>query len=423
MNERVAILTALITAFIASVLPIIAEDTKPPSDAIPAAESTQTQKQMEHWGSVNPEDLPPLFSSTGVGGWLKQHRIRYYGWVDAGGQYVSTGSGEMELGFPTLNRFSDEPILDAAWIIIERPLPTHSEGWAWGFRGDFYAGQDAALLRPMNNFGSQSQRMGTDFRQAFISLHAPIITKGGLDLQLGRQNVPIGYETLMGPYRPFYTSTYYWIFHQVGSTAAFGTLHVNRQLDVVAGADLNYNTVFKLRGRAPSYLAKAIYKPSASSKTTIIADVYTGPMPVPTLTGHIGRWQTLSEVEVRRNWSRRVSQVVQGSYEWDFDDPAEKNKTSVAQGAFSIVTVHLTQKTLDLNMRGEWMHDINGIRTHFPGTFGESTAGLNVMPVPWINIRPEVRGDFSSTSVLGPLSAPVHKKNQLTVGGDIIFKF
>ena len=64
-----------------------------------------------------------------------------------------------------------------------------------------------------------------------------------------------------------------------------------------------------------------------------------------------------------------------------------------------------------------------GPADNFPGTFGESTVGLNVMPVPWINIRPEVRGDFASSPVLGPLSDHVHKKNQLTMGGDIIFKF
>ena len=423
MKKKAAIRISLLMLCLALGMPLVAEETNPSSDAAPAVGSTAAQRPVEHWGSVNPENLPPMFSLNDFSGWLEQHRIRYYGWVDGGGYYASTGQGEMQLGFPTLNRFSDEPIIDGAWAIVERPLPAHSEGWAWGFRGDFYAGQDAALLRPYNSFGPQSARFGTDFRQAYISLHMPVITAGGLDLQLGRQNVPIGYETLMGPYRPLYSSTYYWIFHQVGSTAAFGTLHVNRQLDVLAGADLNYNTVFKLRGRAPSYLGKAIYSPSWSRKTTIIGDVYTGPQPVPTLTGHLGTWQTLSELEVRRNWSRRVSQVVQGNYEWDFNDPAEHKKTSVAQGAFSIVTVHLTRQTLDMNMRGEWMHDLHGIRTHFPGTFGETTVGLNVMPVPWINIRPEVRGDFASSPVLGPLAERVRNKNQLTAGGDVIFKF
>jgi|HubBroStandDraft_1064217.scaffolds.fasta_scaffold303375_2 hypothetical protein len=36
------------------------------------------------------------------------------------------------------------------------------------------------------------------------------------------------------------------------------------------------------------------------------------------------------------------------------------------QGAFSMVTVHLTRQTLDLNLRGEWMHDV-GHPDAFPG--------------------------------------------------------
>jgi Putative beta-barrel porin-2, OmpL-like. bbp2 len=400
-----------------------AEDSTPPSDPVLKYAPTGEPEQTQHWGAVNPENLPQLFSSTNVGSWMKQHRVRYYGWVDGGGQYVSTGSGELPVGFSAPNRFADGLIVDAGWIIVERPLAKHSEGWDWGFRGDFYAGQDAALLRPMNSFGPQGPRLGTDFRQAFLSLHIPIITKGGLDLQLGRQNVPIGYETLMAPYRPLYTQTYYWIFHQVAATGIFGTLHAAGKLDLVAGADLNYNTVFKLRGRAPSYLAKAIYSLSASHKTTVIGDVYTGPQPVPTLAGHSGSWQTLSEFEVRHDWSPRVFQIVQGSYEWDCDDPATKGKTSTAQGAFSMVTVHLSRQTLDLNLRGEWMHDVNGIRTHFPGIFGESTVGLNVMPKLWMTFRPEIRGDFASAPFLGPVDATIHRKSQLTAGGDLIFKF
>lgn len=92
----------LIVIYIALGIPVMAEDTKPPSDAVPAVVSTQTQKQMEHWGSVNPENLPSMFSLTDFRGWLEQHRVRHYGWIDAGGQHASTGSGELELGFPTV---------------------------------------------------------------------------------------------------------------------------------------------------------------------------------------------------------------------------------------------------------------------------------------------------------------------------------
>jgi hypothetical protein len=51
-----------------------------------------------------------------------------------------------------------------------------------------------------------------------------------------------------------------------------------------------------------------------------------------------------------------------------------------------------------------------GIRTHFLGSFGESTVGLNVMPRPWINFRPEIRGDFAPAPVLGPIDATIPRE-------------
>jgi hypothetical protein len=92
------------------------------------------------------------------------------------------------------NRFGDQFDFNAAWLIIER-RPTQ-ESWNWGFRCDFFAGSDAALLRPLNSFGPQGTRLGTDFRQLYLSVHMPVLSKDGVDLQVGRQNVPIGYESV-----------------------------------------------------------------------------------------------------------------------------------------------------------------------------------------------------------------------------------
>ena len=150
-------------------------------------------------GSIPPEDLPPLFPE--FTDWLKRERIRVYGWIEAGYTHSSVGDGLLA-NAPTPNRFGNEAILNGVWLIVERQLA--KEGWSWGFRSDFYAGSDAALLHPQNGFGPQDLRWGTDFRQLYLSLHMPVLSEGGVDLQLGRQNVPIGYETLMAPYRPMY---------------------------------------------------------------------------------------------------------------------------------------------------------------------------------------------------------------------------
>jgi hypothetical protein len=76
-----------------------------------------------------------------------------------------------------------------------------------------------------------------------------------------------------------------------------------------------------------------------------------------------------------------------------------------------------------LNGRGEWFWDKDGARTGRAMTYGEIAAGLNVMPDPWINFRPEVRGDFASGPSFGSVRSANRERSQLTVAFDIMLKF
>jgi len=383
------------------------------------APSTSAQKAPEQFGSVNPENLTPLFRETATTHWLAEHRVRAYGWLDGGYSYSSSGDGLLNVA-PEPTRFGNEFLLNGAWMIVERPADT--KNWSWGFRSDFYGGSDAALLRPMNNFGPLDKHMGTDFRQLFISAHMPVLSAKGVDLQLGRQNMPLGYETLMAPYRPLYSQTYFWINFQVTATAAVATWHASDSLDLLGGTLIGYNTAFEMRGRAPDYIARATYRPGNSTRTTLLGSVFVGPKPAPIAAGHTDSWQTIAEVEARRTWTPRFSQVMQASSSWASKDQAIQGGTSVTHGASSIATFHL-DKQLDLNARGEWFYDAHGVHTGVAGQFGETTLGLSVMPTRWITFRPEVRGDFSGQPSFGPVGAANHSRNQLSAAFDLIFKF
>jgi hypothetical protein len=321
---------------------------------------------------------------------------------------------------PEPTRFGNEFLLNGAWMIVERPPDTKT--WSWGFRSDFYGGSDAALLRPLNNFGPQGKHMGTDFRQLFISAHLPVLTAKGVDLQLGRQNMPLGYETLMAPYRPLYSQTYFWINFQVVATAAVATLHPTNSIDLLGGALIGYNTVFEMRGRAPDYITRITYRPGNSTRTTFLGSVFAGPKPAPIAAGHTDSWQTIAEAEARRAWTPRFSQVFQANSSWASKDQKNQGGTSATHGASSIATYHL-DKQLDVNLRGEWFYDVHGVHTGVAGQFGETTLGLGVMPARWITFRPEVRGDFSGQPSFGPVSAAVHSRNQLSAAFDVIFKY
>jgi hypothetical protein len=97
-------------------------------------------------------------------------------------------------------------MLNAAWLAVQRPT---TEAPSWGFRADFYAGSDAALLRSLNHFGPNGTRWGTEVRQAYVIVHTPIIFPRGIDWTIGRINFPTGVETVLAPYQQLYSRSYF----------------------------------------------------------------------------------------------------------------------------------------------------------------------------------------------------------------------
>ena len=370
---------------------------------------------------MTPETLVPLLPDDAATRALHAAHLRLYGWVDGGFTYSSAGNGELPEA-PTPNRFGKEFSLNGAWLIFERTIPIGRESkCSWGFRTDFYAGSDAALLRPLNSFGPTSSHLGTDFRQAYLTLHTPGLNRRGIDFTLGRQNVPIGFETLMAPYRPMYSEGYFWIKYEVGSTAALAAIHPTGKLDAIGGVVLGYNTDFELRGRAPAYVARVLYRPKTDQGTQLIATVFTGPQPAPTTAGHLGLWQTVSELQARQVWSPRIHQVFQVHYVVDVRDAATQ-RASPTQGAFVLTMIKLKSR-LFLNTREEWFSDPRGVRNEEPGTYSEAALGVNAELRNWLNFRPEIRGDFAAQPSFQASLGGTPRRNQLTVAFDLVVKF
>ena len=368
--------------------------------------------------SVSPENLAPLLSNLlPTIGWANEHHIRAFGWLDGGVSAINGASGLITEA-PTPNRFSNQVMLDAAWLAVERPT---GEGFSWGFRMDFFTGSDTALLRSLNHFGPIGPRWGTDFRQAYFSFHTPLLFRKGIDWTAGRINFPTGVETVMAPYQQIYSRGYFWIHGATSGTALFATAHVNSQLDVVAGSTMGYGTSFILRGRAPDYLVRVLYHPARRLKQQLVATVYMGPKPLSTVAGHAGTWQALVELQAREVWTERFSQIYQVSYIADVGDPANRGRASATQGALVLSTYRLDRNTA-LNLRLEWFSDPSGARTAVPGTYSEATVGVTFYPKRWWELRPEIRGDFSGQDSFGPADSRVRHRDQLSVGVEVLLK-
>ncbi len=366
---------------------------------------------------VYPEDQTPLLAGSALANWGRKYRIRSFGWLDSGFTSVSNFTG-LVAEAPTPNRFSDQFMLDAAWIALERST---TKNLSWGFRADFYLGSDAALLRSQNHFGFDSARWGTEFRQAYFMLHTPILFRGGIDWTAGKINLPTGVETTLSPYNQLYSRAYFWIHDASSGTGLLATAHANPQLDIVTGTTMGYNTSFILRGRAPSYIGKIIYHPATERKQQFIATLYTGPKPLAAAANHVGAWQTLVELQAREVWTTRFNQTFDISYFADPRDPANRRGNSGSQDAFVLSSYELN-RTVALHWRAEWFADPHGARAAVPGSYGEATAGIALHPKPWFELRPEIRGDFSGQRSFGAADSTIRHRNQLSVGLELLLK-
>lgn len=354
--------------------------------------------------------------------WMREERLRVFGWVNGGFTWSETDAGLLRVA-PRPNRFADEWLLNQLALVVERGLDPRE--WSWGFRTEFYCGADAALLRPLNGFGpDDNPRFGTDLRQLFVAAHLPVLTEGGIDLKGGRIYVPIGYESTMAPYRPMYSAAYLWLYSQTGAaTGGTATWHITPRLDVIAGVTLGYNTFFEQRGDSPSFIGRSVYWLTPEKDSKAVFTLYSGAAPIAAAKGHYPRWQTVTEYQWVRDWSRRLTTACEFNLGWDDHDRPQDGGGGAWYGGYLLAITHLHPR-LDLNLRGEGFVDADGSRTGNAATYGEFTLGFNFMPRTWLNFRPEIRWDVADHEVFGASQlARAGHDEQLTLAVDCLVKF
>jgi hypothetical protein len=366
-------------------------------------------------GPTLPEDLKLFMEHTWLGQTFDEHGVRVYGWLDAGYTYATTGPGPLTVETRE-NRFGNEALLNQMALVVEKPLdPTR---WSFGYNVTFWAGADAALLRPRGGFDTDNPRFGADFRQLYVSAHLPVLSEGGVDVKLGRQSTILGYESALAPYRPFYSNSYEWFYStDFAWTGILANWHVTRQLDLLSGITTGANTFFTLRGSGPCYIGQVNYWPHEGGKTLLSASILVGDQAIFAAPGLAGSMDTVVELRVQHDWGRHLTQIVQCDMGWDQNVP----NVGVGSwyGLYNIFVVHMNER-LDLNLRGEWFDDVQGTRTGFATHYEEATVGVDYHPYRWVRLRPEVRGDFANDlKVFGK----GRDQAQLTAAFECLFQF
>ncbi|QDV32609.1 outer membrane beta-barrel protein [Tautonia plasticadhaerens] len=354
------------------------------------------------------------------GGLLDSLGVDVFGWVEGGYTGASTRPGLLSVQ-PRLNRFGDEFLLNELALVFDRPL--RQDRFDVGFFVRYFAGANAATGQPLGGIGGDNPdpRFSHDFRDLYLSFHLPILTERGLNFKIGRMNTIIGYNGFLAPYRPLYSSDYQFFYAQDGAFTGFlADMRLTDRLDVWSGMTLGANTFFTRRGDdSYCYIGQVNYWLTDERRTRLTGSVYAGPDAIFAAPGLNGDFVTMVELRLQQNWTPRLTQIVQNNMGWDADTPLG---TGTFYGLYSILIYHAAP-TLDTIFRAEWFSDPEGTRTGFDTDYAEVTLGANWHPNRYLEIRPEIRGDFAGEPAFGGGGSPGGNFSQLTGGISFLVKY
>jgi hypothetical protein len=342
-------------------------------------------------------------------------RLTISGWVESG----FTGNVDAPKDNQNFSRLfddrSNEFVMNQAVITAERALDP-KVGFDWGFKLQLLFGTDA---RYIHSLGLLDHAMGgrlyqPDIPEAFLSLHLPIFTEGGVDLKLGKFVTLEGAETIDPRTNPFYSHSYIFNFGiPFNHTGALFTLYATKWLNLVAGVTRGVNTSIDDNNDAPAFHG-GIGLHLNDEKLVVSAATHIGPE-----TPHNDSdLRYLNTITTTWKINDKLTSITDLNY--TYDEAANAKAYGVAQYLSYTINDKIAVK-----VRGELWRDDKGFyaaqfadpqdplrglagesiidpRTVGGGrtTYGALTLGLDLkLPVPkpltGLTIRPEVRVDHS----------------------------
>ena len=370
-------------------------------------------------------------------------RFKISGWIDSGVTF-NPDSPQSNQNFGRLfDDRANEPLLNQIVINFERALVSQPGEFDWGFKLQFMYGSDARFIHSLGLFDRTAHEiLQPDLVEAYLNLHFPVITEGGLDLKLGKFVTLEGAEVIDPRTNFFYSHTYIFNFGiPFNHTGALATFHASKLLDLYAGLTRGVNTSIDDNNDSLAFDGGVGFN-LLDGKVTALASTHIGPE-TPNDNRH-NRY--LNDLTITAKPAKNFTSITDLNY--IYDEAAEATGYGVAQ--YFIYTIN---DVFSVGVRGEIWRDADAFyvasfaenddaaddllrggsvtadpRTVGGGktTYGAVTLGLNVKPrVPKpaasLVIRPELRFDraLNGTRPFNDSS----DSNQFTAGIDVIITF
>ena len=176
----------------------------------------------------------------------EESRYKLYGWVEAG----ITVNGDrpddhQNFGHLFTDR-SNEPLLNQATLIFERVLKPEAGQYDWGFRLQGMFGSDSRFVHRFGEFDNvMHEIVQPDLMEAYVQLHTPWLTEGGIDFKAGEFVTLEGAEVINANANFFYSHSYIFNFGiPFKHTGLMVTTHATKWLDIYTGVVRGVNAGF-----------------------------------------------------------------------------------------------------------------------------------------------------------------------------------
>ena len=369
-------------------------------------------------------------------------RLAISGWIESG----ITVNPDSPRDNQNFGRFFDdranEPLLNQIVLNFERALVPKPGEFDWGFKVQLMYGSDARFIHSLGllDHAAPSSILQPDLVEAYLNLHFPIFSEGGVDVKFGKFVTLEGAETIDPRTNFFYSHTYIFNFGiPLNHTGALATWHATPHINLVAGLTRGVNTSIDDNNDSIAFHG-GIGLDLNESKLVISAATHIGPE-TPN-NDHDLRY--LNTITTTWKITDKLTSITDLNYARDTGADAD------AYGVAEYFT-YAINRWLTAGIRGELFRDDKGFyvvsfadyhdpmrllageptidpRTVGGGrtTYGAITVGLNIKPsmpkpITSLTIRPEVRFDRALSNTR-PFNDSADR-DQFTAALDVIVVF
>ncbi|NPD67470.1 outer membrane beta-barrel protein, partial [Acetobacteraceae bacterium] len=136
-------------------------------------------------------------------------------------------------------------LLNSVQLTATRAIDPTLSTFDFGFMLQGTYGSDARYTHYLGEFGHvTNDRNQFSILQANVTMHAPVLFKGGIDFKLGQFATLIGYETIDPSTNPFYSHSYNFNFGPFEHTGLIAEAHISPTVDLYGEIDTGESTTF-----------------------------------------------------------------------------------------------------------------------------------------------------------------------------------